>query len=157
MADLERVKVWGVEKLKKDDLNAEFDNIVGYVNTLVEAKMAAGPTITNPTISGTVSGGVFSNMKLDQQVMVGSGSATLGNHTILCTASGITVTLPTTMLTTDGYRITIKDIAGTAGTTPITIQAQASQHIDGNTSVQIVEDHGKMTLEGYNSEWWIVE
>lgn len=156
MADLERVKTWGVEILKKDDLNAEFDNVVNHVNTLVETKMAAGPTITGPTMVGTVTGGTYSNYRDAQQVLNANGSVTLGKHVILCSAADITVTLPTSLLATDGYRVTIKDISGSAGSTPITIAGQGAQEIDGNASIQVVEDYGSITLEGYDSKWYII-
>lgn len=93
-----------------------------------------------------------------QEIMAGSATVAGGKTSVLCSTAGITVTLPTAALANDGFRITIKDISGGAGASPITIVGEGGETIDNVAAgVQIVEDNGEITVEAYNTKWWIVE
>ena len=69
----------------------------------------------------------------------------------------MTITLTTAIAAIAGYRVTVVDASGGAGASPITIDTQAAELINGLASVQIVEDNGCLTFEVYSGNFRIVE
>lgn len=111
--------------------------------------IAASQTLTNKILSDP-------QIWLKQDVTGVNASVTTGAHSVICTAGGITITLTTAIAALDGYRVTVKDQSGTAGASPITIDTQGAETIDGQASVQIVEDYGSLTFEVYNGHFYIM-
>jgi hypothetical protein len=68
-------------------------------------------------------------------------------------ASAVTLNLPAG---TTGRRITVKHIAGTASTEPITINRASTDTIEGNTSYTINTDKGCVSLVFYSGVWYIL-
>lgn len=94
--------------------------------------------------------------KITQQVTGVSASVIDGMHSIICTASGITITLPDAATNGNGYRLVVKDASFTAATTPITINRAGADTIeDGLTSVKISGDGGMIEFEIYGTNWLI--
>ena len=87
---------------------------------------------------------------LDSPYTVLSNDVTLLVDTSL---SAVTLNLPTG---TDGRKVTVKHIAGTASTESITINRAGSNTIEGNTSYTIDTDYGHVTLIFYNGVWYII-
>ena len=82
--------------------------------------------------------------------------AVLSNDvTLLCDTSvdAIDINLPAG---TEGRKITVKHIIGTAATEPITINRAGSDTIEGNTSYVIDTDLGHVTLVFYAGVWYII-
>jgi hypothetical protein len=68
-------------------------------------------------------------------------------------ASAVTLNLPAGV---EGRRITVKHIAGTASTEPVTINRNGSDTIEGNTSYTINTDLGCVSLVFYSGVWYIL-
>ncbi len=87
---------------------------------------------------------------LDSPYTVLSNDVTLLVDTSL---SAVTLNLPTG---TDGRKVTVKHIAGTASTESITINRAGSDTIEGNSSYTIDTDFGHVTLVFYAGVWYII-
>ena len=75
---------------------------------------------------------------------------TLGDNVTLINATGaITITLAGQFA---GRRLTIKDVAGTAGSSNITV----SGTIDGSASKIISTNYGSLNLYSDGTQWWEV-
>jgi hypothetical protein len=91
------------------------------------------------------------NSKLGVDVVsIGVNTSAVNGKTYLVTTTGITVTLPAAAL---NNFVTIKDAAGTANNTPITI-AGGGGNIDGAASITIDSNYGSVTLVSNGTNWF---
>jgi len=151
------------------DAEQEFKNktlktpvLASFYQDALKTKLMTTPNTASDTLCAIAAAQTLTNKKLSdpeiwlpQQVMTASASVTTGKHSVFCD-SGITVTLTTAIAGIDGYRVTIKDAEGLAGNSPITIDTQGTELIDGQASVQIVEDYGSITVEVCLGNFYIV-
>lgn len=83
-------------------------------------------------------------------------TATATDEFINVATAGVTVTLPLAS-TRSGVVLRIKDVGGNAGTTPITVNATAPDSIDGQASIQILNNYGSLILvpanDGTTTGW----
>ena len=82
-----------------------------------------------------------------------SYAATADDDVIGCTAGGITITLPDASTVDAGKRITVKDVAGLAGGSPITVDTDGGD-IDGETSTTIDVDYGSSVFVSDGTDWF---
>jgi hypothetical protein len=68
-------------------------------------------------------------------------------------ASAVTLNLP---VGTEGRRVTVKHIIGTASTEPVTINRASTNTIEGSTSYTINTDKGCVSLVFYSGVWYIL-
>jgi hypothetical protein len=68
-------------------------------------------------------------------------------------ASAVTLNLPAG---TEGRRVTVKHINGTASTEPVTINRASTDTIEGSTSYTINTDKGCVSLVFYSGVWYIL-
>jgi hypothetical protein len=69
---------------------------------------------------------------------------------------GGTVTLPPVASVTTGQIMVIKDEGGNASASPITVDANAAELIDGQLTQSLAINYGSMTLVMRNAAWWII-
>jgi len=96
--------------------------------------------------------------KLNLQHAKTGASGTFGaNESIIgCTASNITISL-SSLANIQGRLLIIKDESGTAsGASPITIDTQGAETIDGQSQVQIIVDYGFLAVYSDGSNWFII-
>ncbi len=72
-----------------------------------------------------------------------------------CTAGGITATLPLLTAVPRGFRVTVKDESGTAGSSNITVSGNGS-NIDGSSTKVINTNYGSYDLYAGASAWGII-
>ena len=117
----------------------------------------ANDTMVSLTSTSTMTNKTLTNASISfaQEAMGASATTAVGKNSVVCTTTGITVTLATSECV-DGNRITVTDTASTAGTTNITIATEGSEKLGGVDNAYIVEDLGSITFEAYSSNWYIV-
>jgi len=72
--------------------------------------------------------------------------------------AAVTILLPAVTSSNAGRRITIKDNTGSASINNITINADGTDTIDGNSTEIILTDRASLTIESDGiSEWAIIE
>ena len=77
------------------------------------------------------------------------------DYLIGCQATGArTVTIPTALVGVENMTLLIKDEAGTAGTSAITINTEGSEKIDGENSVSINANDGIVRLYTNGQNWY---
>jgi hypothetical protein len=79
-----------------------------------------------------------------------------GDDALLVTTGGITVTLPSAATFGSGAVIYIKDRDGNAGALAITIDADASETIDGNLTFSLSSNYQSVTLLSDGTNWSII-
>lgn len=123
--------------------------------------IGAGVTATSASASNEVKIGALllgSQTLNDKTALIDAGiqfrrtpyattGSTLDETIIGCTASNITLTVPSSMIARSGRVFIIKDESGTAsGVSAITVNCQGGQLIDGAASVTIVTAYGALRL-----------
>ena len=115
-----------------------------------------------------VSDGVSNWVRIGSNALVnGSQILTLAEHSITgtiadtttlanATAGGITLTLPVASTVGAGSVLNVKDRDGNATASPITIDGNASETIDGELTVQLTQNFDALTLVSDGSNWILV-
>ena len=107
-----------------------------------------GSIYVKQTTPLSVTSGSIANLVTTASVSF-TESATTGQKTIIVTGAAVTVTLPTAVGNT--AQLTYKlSVAGTLTLTP-----QASQTIDGSSSVSVSTQYTSITIVSDNSNWWV--
>lgn len=93
-------------------------------------------------------------------VMTDAGNYTIVNEAVLIVnktvGAATTVTLPPVAYTPAGRTIEIKDGKGDAATNNITVDANASETIDGSTTSVIALNYGSLTVVCNGTQWNVV-
>jgi hypothetical protein len=76
--------------------------------------------------------------------------------TIVCTAGGITITIPDPSTVNDAARIIIKDQGGNAGASQIEVTSTLANSIDGQTTQFIAASYASLTLQKTSASSWSV-
>lgn len=101
-------------------------------------------------------GGEWETLPTNYQTSVSSDYTTSGERVILANATNITLTLSTDDAVLQ-RQIVVKDNTGTAsGASPVTIETEGSETIDGTSSVGINGNYEAIRLEWTGLEWSIV-
>lgn len=123
--------------------------VIGDANTL-EVELGAASSI-DTTVKG--------DFNTEQAQFVNrtahgiSGNITASEYIAACTAAGITLTL-TTAITEAGRVVIVNDESGGAQSSPITVDTQAGELIDGAASQQITTNYGTLRLYSDGTDWF---
>jgi hypothetical protein len=85
----------------------------------------------------------------------GAGNISSTATIIGFTAGGFTATLSSAIVEVGKIKI-LKDQAGTAGTSPVTIATQGAEKIDGLDTVSLNQDYGSITFYSNGTNWFII-
>lgn len=133
--------------------------IDGSVGNAELANTAVTPAKADLAQAWTHTGSLIANGGMYLKAAVSTTNVTIDAATtvmaITDTSSARTVTLPA-VSGNNGRIIVVKDATGAAGTNNITVDANASETIDGQLTYVINTNYGSVTLVGDPSGWFVV-